>query len=103
MIRNMNPVVLNHATGNTQNSTGKKVSTDLSINIDMAIGILSGNRQVTNGTLTTESTHIGITAYSGEISNTDTIVNGNDKYTIDYMPQKNTSGRFNQVFLRLVK
>lgn len=102
MTRNMKPVVLKHATGNTQNSTGKKVSSDSSINIDMAISILSGSRQVVNSTLTTESTHIGITAYSGEISDTDTIADGNDKYTIDYIPPKNTSGRFNQVFLRLV-
>jgi hypothetical protein len=98
----MRSVVLKHSTGQVQNTYGKLEDSTEDIPIEMAISLLSGNKFSTNNMITTESTHIGLTTYdTSTISSTDIIQDGNDEYTIDYIPP--TTGRINQVFLRLVK
>lgn len=97
----MRPVVLKHAAGVTQNEFGKFVPSTEDVDIDMAISILSGNKGITNSILTTQSTHIGLTAYT-DISKEDTIESGNNKYTVDYIPPNQDDARLFQVFLKLV-
>lgn len=101
MMRKMKAVVLKSTTAESQNAVGKFVPSTTDITIDMAISILSGNKQVTNNILTTQSTHIGLTNYKS-ISKNDTIIFGNDKYTVDYIPPNQDDARLFQVFLKLV-
>jgi hypothetical protein len=103
MIRHMRSVTLQHATGQTQNNVGKMIPNTSSVSIDMAITLLSGNKIIANDLITRQSTHMGITPYdTSTISVTDTIEDGNDKYTIDFIPPI-TGGRLNQLYLKLVK